>query len=207
MIVRYKAPTIAITTQASSTVLRGSNFVQPITIQILDGNGSPLPGIVVTAAIESGTGGSLSNASATTDANGNATFTNLQISGPVGNSYTLNFTVPGSSTKVVSNTITIICTQPSALAVKNDVQCFNTNTGQIIVTGGNGTSPYAFSIDNGANYYNADGSFNYDNNGNNIHVTGTFTHTATTGTFQGLPVDSYKIRVKDTNGCESKPVQ
>jgi hypothetical protein len=184
VIVRYKAPTIAINTQAPSTVLSGLNFVQPLVIQILDGNGSPVSGVVVTAAFESGTGGSLTNVTATTDASGNATFTNLHISGPSGNSYTLNFTVPGSTVKVVSNSISL-CTTPTTTYAKNDVQCFNTNTGQIVITASNGTSPFTYSIDNGANYSSP----------------------VPTGTFNNLPVGTYKIRVKDANGCESRSVQ
>jgi hypothetical protein len=184
VIVRYKAPTIAINTQAPSTVLSSSNFVQPLVIQILDGNGSPVSGVVVTAAFESGTGGSIANATATTDAGGNATFTNLQISGPSGNSYTLNFTVPGSTIKVISNSISL-CTTPTTLYTKTDVQCFNTNTGQIVITASGGTAPFTYSIDNGANYSSP----------------------VPTGTFNNLSAGVYKIRVKDANGCESKSVQ
>lgn len=184
VIVRYKAPTSAITTQAPAAVISGSNFTQPLVIQILDGNGSPVPGIVVTAAIQSGTGGSLTNPTATTDASGNATFTNLRISGPGGNSFTLNFTVPGSTDKVISNSISL-CGNITTTSAKNDVQCFNTNTGQIVITASGGTGPYAYSINNGANYSSP----------------------VPTGTFNNLSAGIYKIRVKDANGCESKSVQ
>lgn len=71
---------------------------------------------------------------------------------------------------------------PTASATKNDVQCFNTSTGQIIVSGSVGTPAYTFSIDNGANYLS-------------------------NATFNNLPVGIYKIRVKDSKGCESKSVQ
>ena len=74
------------------------------------------------------------------------------------------------------------CPTITASATKNDVQCFNTSTGQIIVSGSGGTAPYTFSINNGTNYQ-------------------------ATGTFNNLPVGNYQIRVKDANGCESKPVQ
>lgn len=184
VIVRYKAPTSAITTQAPSTVLSGTNFTQALVVRILDGNGSPVQGVLVTAAIESGTGGSLTNATATTDASGNATFTNLQIAGPSGNSYTVNFTVPGSSVKVISNAISL-CTTPATSFTKNDVQCFNTSTGQIVITASGGTVPYTYSIDNGANYSSP----------------------VPTGTFNNLPIGTYKIRVKDASGCESRFVQ
>jgi len=72
---------------------------------------------------------------------------------------------------------------PGASSTKNDVQCFNTATGQIIVTGSGGTGPYTYSIDNGATYLN---------NG---------------GTFNGLSAGTYQIRVKDSKGCESHAVQ
>jgi hypothetical protein len=150
----------------------------------LDGNGSPVSGIVVTAAIQSGTGGSLTNPTATTDASGNATFTSLRISGPAGNSFTLNFTVPGSTDKVISNSISL-CGNISTAYTKNDAQCFNTTTGQIVIVASGGTAPFTYSIDNGANYSSP----------------------VPTGTFNNLPTGTYKIRVKDANGCESKSVQ
>ena len=88
VIIRYKAPTMAITTQPSVIVPAGTNFTRPVVVQILDGSGAAVPGIVVTASIQSGTGGTLSNNTAITDASGNATFTNLQLSGPASNAYT-----------------------------------------------------------------------------------------------------------------------
>ena len=112
VIIRYKASTMAVTTQPSLIVPAGTNFAQPVVIQILDGNGLAVAGIVVTASIQSGTGGTLNNNTATTDASGNATFTNLQLSGPAGNAYTLNFQVPGSGIVVVSNTINL-CACPA----------------------------------------------------------------------------------------------
>ena len=75
-----------------------------------------------------------------------------------------------------------VCTTITASATKNDVQCFNTSTGQIIVSGSGGTAPYTFSINNGTSYQ-------------------------ASNTFSGLPIGSYQIRVKDANGCESKSVQ
>ncbi|MCZ2460238.1 MAG: SprB repeat-containing protein [Chitinophagales bacterium] len=74
------------------------------------------------------------------------------------------------------------CPTITASATKNDVQCFNTSTGQIIVSGSGGTAPYTFSIDNGTSYQ-------------------------ASNTFSNLPIGTYQIRVKDANGCESKSVQ
>jgi len=79
-------------------------------------------------------------------------------------------------------TVTVNAT-PTTSSTKNDVQCFNTNTGTIVITAIGGTAPYTYSIDNGANYLN---------NG---------------GTFNGLGIGNYKIRVKDANQCQSKSVQ
>jgi hypothetical protein len=77
-----------------------------------------------------------------------------------------------------------VTTGPATSFSKTDVQCFNTNTGQIVITAVGGTGPnFTYSIDNGANYLN---------NG---------------GTFNGLGAGTYKLRVKDTNQCQSKSVQ
>jgi mucin-19 len=53
------------------------------------------------------------------------------------------------------------------------------NDGQIVITGViGGMAPYMYSIDNGANYQSGD-------------------------TFTGLAVNSYQVKIKDANGCES----
>ncbi len=184
VIVRYKAPTMAITTQPSTTVVNGSNFAQPVVIQILDGNGVAVSGITVTAAIQSGTGGTLSNTTATTNASGNATFTNLQLSGTAGGSYTLNFLVPGSSTTVISNTINICTTPVSSVTNQTNITCNGANDGTITITASAGTSPYTFSI----------------NNGPFLPATSGDTHV-----FTGLsPNTPYQVKVMDNNGCISK---
>ena len=183
VIIRYKAPTMEITTQPSATVASGSNFSQPVVIQILDGNGVAVQGIIVTASIQSGSGGTLSNTTATTDASGNATFTNLQLSGPAGNAYTLNFLVPGSASTVVSNTINI-CINPISTATGTNITCNGANDGIITVTGSGGTSPYTFSINNGT------------------YIAG---DTGDTKVYNGLsPNTAYQVKVKDNNGCISK---
>jgi hypothetical protein len=184
VIIRYKAPTMAITTEPSVIVPGGSNFAQPVVIQILDGNGLAAPGIVVTASIQTGTGGTLSNNTATTDANGNATFTNLQISGPSGNAYTLNFKVPGSGVVVVSNTINICGVPLSTITGHSNITCNGNTDGAITVQASGGASPYTFSINNGS--YTAGSSD--DKN-----------------TYTGLaPNIPFQIKVKDNNGCISK---
>lgn len=184
VIIRYTAPTMAITTQPSAIVPGGSNFAQPVVIQILNGNGVAVPGIVVTASIQSGTGGTLTNNTATTDASGNATFSNLQLSGPSGNAYTLNFQVPGSANVVVSNTINICGIPVSTVTGQTNITCNNASDGTITVSASGGASPYTFSINNGTY---AAGS----NDDTNV--------------FTGLaPNTPYQIKVKDSNGCISK---
>ena len=188
VIIRYKAPTMAITTQPSAIVPAGSNFAQAVVTQILDGNGFAVPGIVVTASIQSGTGGTLSNNTATTDAGGNAAFTNLQLSGPAGNAYTLNFQVPGSGTSVISNTISICNNPVSSVSGQADITCNGAADGTITVSASGGVGPYTFSIDNGVNYLPPTSG--------NMRL------------FTGLaPNNLYRIRVKDNVGCESKSAQ
>jgi hypothetical protein len=184
VIIRYKAPTMLIATQPSTTVNAGTDFTQPVMIKISDGNGIAVPGIVVTAAIQSGTGGTLTNNTATTDASGNATFTNLQLSGPSGNVYTLNFKVSGSTNLVVSNTISVCSNPVSSITAHTNITCNGNHDGSITVTATGGTSPYTFSINNGT------------------YAAG---NTANTNTFTGLaPNTPYQIKVQDLNGCISK---
>ncbi len=68
-----------------------------------------------------------------------------------------------------------------------NISCFGASDGTITVSGNGGTGPYLYSIDNG------------------LHWT-----TSATDPFEftGLAGDeSYQIRVEDSNGCESIPVQ
>ena len=184
VIIRYKAPTMAITTQPSTTITSGSNFSQPVIIQLLDGNGLGVSGVIVTAAIQSGTGGTLNNNTATTDAGGNATFTNLQLSGPSGNAFTLNFQVPGSGNLVVSNTLNVCSNPVSTVMAHSNITCNSAADGTITVQASGGTAPYTFSINNGT------------------YISGS---SANTNTFTGLsPNTPYQIKVKDNNGCISK---
>jgi hypothetical protein len=74
------------------------------------------------------------------------------------------------------------CGTITASATSTNVLCNGTSTGQIIVSGNGGATPYTFSINNGASYQPSN-------------------------TFNNLPTGTYKIRVKDNNGCESKAVQ
>jgi hypothetical protein len=91
---------------------------------------------------------------------------------------------------------TFVCPTITASATKNDVSCFNTSTGVITITGSGGASPYSFSIDNITNY-----------NATVVAGASYVPINATSGKFINLPIGTYKIRVKDNNGCESKSVQ
>ena len=114
---------LSITTQPSSTAASGAVLATQPVIQVRDAANNPVPqaGIAVTAAIATGGGTLGGTVTVNTDASGVATFTNLAISGTVGNR-TLQFTSPGLSS-VTSGAITItagaasrlgITTQPSA---------------------------------------------------------------------------------------------
>jgi hypothetical protein len=99
---------VVITTQPSGNAQAGVAFgTQPV-IQLQDngGNNSATSGVTITATIASGPGGAtLSNATATTNGSGVATFSGLSINGTVG-TYTLTFD-SGSLTEDTSDPITL----------------------------------------------------------------------------------------------------
>ncbi|HSR91626.1 MAG TPA: invasin domain 3-containing protein, partial [Gemmatimonadales bacterium] len=116
---------VTITVQPPPTASSGVALSTQPVVQLRDGAGNAVSqgGTSITASIASGTGGSLSNTVATTDAAGEATFSDLTLSGPAGN-FTLRFGGTGL-TAAVSNTVALgagsgsllfIQTQPSATA-------------------------------------------------------------------------------------------
>jgi adhesin/invasin len=120
-----QATQLSITTQPSASAQSGVALAQQPAVQALDASGNTVArsGIVVTAAISAGGGTLGGTATATTDASGTATFTDLSISGAAG-SRTLTFTATGL-TAATSNTIVVgagaatqlsITTQPSSAA-------------------------------------------------------------------------------------------
>ncbi len=114
------AAQLSITTQPSSGAASGSAFAQQPRIQLRDGGGNAVSqaGVSVTAVIASGPGGAtLTNASATTDGSGLATFSGLAITGSDGD-YTLRF----ESTGLSSVTSTPITLSPAATRVTIEVQ-------------------------------------------------------------------------------------
>ncbi|NOT06984.1 MAG: hypothetical protein HOP28_02150, partial [Gemmatimonadales bacterium] len=111
------ATNITITTQPSASAANDAAFPQQPAIQLRDISGNPVltAGVTVTAALASGgitLGGTLT---ANTDANGLATFTNLKITGTIGDR-TISFTT-GAFTPVVSGTVTITAGAATQLSI------------------------------------------------------------------------------------------
>ena len=139
------APTqLAMATQPSATALSGVAFgTQPV-VQLKDVNGNDAAdaGVVITAAIGSGAGTLGGTTTATTNAAGQAVFTNLAISGAAGD-YTLAFTSPGltgvSSTAInLFAGLAITTTNPLPDAVLN--QPYST---KLTTAGGTGTNTWS----------------------------------------------------------------
>jgi hypothetical protein len=89
------APSLTVQRQPSGTAQSGVAFaVQPI-VQVQDAGGQDLPqsGIEVTASLATGTGTLGGTVTRSTDTEGEATFSDLSITGAAG-SYTLRFTAP-----------------------------------------------------------------------------------------------------------------
>ncbi len=111
------ASQLAIATQPSSTAQSGAAFAQQPVIQLEDASGNVVSqsGVVVTAAIASGTGTLGGTLTATTNSSGVASFTNLVIAGTAG-ARTLSFSATGL-TGVTSGTITVSAGAASQLAI------------------------------------------------------------------------------------------
>ena len=139
-------------------------------------------GGTATAAVwsDGGAGGTFANNGGS--APNTATYTaSASSASPV----TLTLTTSGGSCGTVSGDKQItINSRPTVSATKTDISCFGAGNGQIVVTGANGTSPYTYSIYNGV----AHSPYLDYQSGN---------------AFTGLAPGQYKIRVKDSNQCES----
>jgi hypothetical protein len=100
------ATNLTITTQPSATATSGSTFGQQPRLQLRDASNAAVAqaGVVVTATLASGTGTLNGTKTATTNASGVASFTNLSIVGA--GSYTLGFSASGL-TGATSSTITV----------------------------------------------------------------------------------------------------
>jgi Big-like domain-containing protein len=117
---------LSITTQPSGSVQSGVAFPTQPVILVKDASNNPLGGIVVTAAISSGGGTLGGTLTATSNASGLASFTDLSISGTTGKRKLVFSAAPAPS--VTSNDITVnpgpasqltITTQPGSPAVVN----------------------------------------------------------------------------------------
>jgi hypothetical protein len=111
------ASQLSITTQPSASVQNGVPFPRQPVIQLRDSNGNNVSqsGVVVTTSIGSGGGTLGGTLSVVTDASGAAAFTNLSLTGTVGDR-TLLFSATGT-TGVQSNTVTVTAGNPSQLSI------------------------------------------------------------------------------------------
>lgn len=116
------ASALTIETEPASVGQSGQALNPQPVVQLRDANGNAVSqgGVSITAAIASGPAGELDNEARTTNTNGRATFSGLEISGPAG-TYTLRFSGPNIG-GVESGAITLssggatklgITTQPS----------------------------------------------------------------------------------------------
>jgi hypothetical protein len=108
--------------------------------------------------------------------------TPVSAGGPVTMTYTVAAT--GCTTRTATRDVTVGSGPSVAITSKTEPSCYGYSDGSITVQAGGGTAPYQFSKDDGANY----------TSGSNPY------------TFSGLPAGSFKIRVKDNNGCESPSI-
>jgi len=108
---------LSITTQPSSSAANGTPFAQQPVLQLRDASGNAVSqsGVAVTASIASGGGTLGGTITVSTDGLGIARFTNLSISGTIGNR-TLGFSSPGL-TGVTSGTVNVTAGPASQLSI------------------------------------------------------------------------------------------
>jgi hypothetical protein len=111
------ATQLSITTEPAASAQNGVAFAQQPVLQLRDGSGNAVSqaGVTVTAAIATGGGTLNGTLTATTNASGVASFTNLAITGTAGDR-TLSFSATGL-TGATSSTITITAGAATQLAV------------------------------------------------------------------------------------------
>ena len=107
-------PVLTLATQPASQATAGVPLSPQPVVQLKTGDGGNLPtaGVAVSVVIQSGGGTLGGSTTATTDAQGLATFTDLTITGDPGDR-TLGFSATGF-TGVTSNTITVVAAPPDA---------------------------------------------------------------------------------------------
>jgi hypothetical protein len=108
---------LEIKVQPSPTAQSGAPFSRQPVIQVTDELGNPAPqsGVAILAALSSGPGGTLQHASATTNSSGLATFSDLSLTGLIGD-YRLSFSAP-TLAGVASDPISVAAGPPSRLAL------------------------------------------------------------------------------------------
>jgi hypothetical protein len=108
---------LEITVQPPPATQSGVAFAPQPELRVLDQLGNPAlkAGVTILATIASGPSGTLQNASATTDASGQAAFSGLSLSGLAGG-YTLSFSAAGLG-GVTSQPISLAAGSPSGIAL------------------------------------------------------------------------------------------
>jgi hypothetical protein len=157
---------LAILTQPSQTARIGTPFARQPVIQVRDGQGNDVAqsGVSVTAAVALGAGTLGGTTTRLTDAQGRATFTDLQING-AGGAHTLIFAAAGytsvTSTSIIvqkaSTTTTIASDQPDPSAPNAAVSVTftvtssaGTPTGTVLVTASGGLETCSAAVSAGS---------------------------------------------------------
>ncbi|MDB4913274.1 MAG: hypothetical protein JWM95_918 [Gemmatimonadetes bacterium] len=167
---------LALGTVPSSAATNGVALNQQPVIQLQDANGNSiaLSGVTVTASITSGTG-TLSNATAVTNANGAASFGGLTITGTAG-IFTLSF-ADGSHTPVSSGNIGVSSGALATLTV---------TPGSVSLLPG---SPQVFTAvgrDAQNNVVSVSPAWSVVGGGGTINIAGSFAAGSTAGSYPGL---------------------
>jgi len=141
------ATQLVVTTQPSATAQNGVAFARQPAVQIRDASGNAVAqsGIVVTASIASGGGTLGGSTTAATNADGEATFADLSISGAAG-ARTLRFSsggLTGATSSAISVSAALSTTQavPSASGVVSQPV-----TAFVPVVASGGQTPYTYAI-------------------------------------------------------------
>lgn len=106
VVVRYLAPSLAITTQPTAQVQSGQVFAQQPLLTLLDGSGTGISGVDVTVFLVSGSASLGGTLTISTNSSGEAQFTDLTLTGSNGFNV-LGFSITGSSNFVISNSVEI----------------------------------------------------------------------------------------------------
>ncbi len=188
--------TLAIATQPSATATVGVPLASQPVIQLRDATGNAVQqsGVSVTVAIATGPGRLTGTASRTTDANGQAAFTDLAITDGTG-SHTLIFAASGY-TSVVSTSITVTPANQAPIASADQYEVASATALTVDPPGvlandndpdgGTLTASVVDQPANGTLSLSADGSFTYTPNAG-FSGQDTFTYTAGDGTDTSAP--------------------